>query len=127
MPARFRRDVLITAGALVATLAGTWRVDLHQPAARPIDAGGYLLAGAAALVLAGCRTAPFAALAGTAGLAAAYMAAGYPYGPVLACVGWAMFECARRRSMPTSAGAGLVAAAGSIAAVGPRLAGTLHL
>jgi signal transduction histidine kinase len=122
-----RRDVMVAAVAVAATLAGTWRADLHQPAARPIDVAGYVLVGAVAVLLGGCRAAPVAVLAGTVGLAAGYLAAGYAYGPVLICVAWAMFECARRRPLLTSAAAGLVAAAVSVAVVGPRLAGSLEL
>jgi hypothetical protein len=59
-----RRDGLIALAAVVVTVAGTWLVNRHQPAARPLDATGYLLAGSAALLLAFARSAPVAALAG---------------------------------------------------------------
>ncbi|MFG3228178.1 sensor histidine kinase [Kitasatospora sp. NPDC048194] len=58
----------------------------------PLDAFGYLLllAGPALLVLRGRR--PVAVVAGTSVVTAAYLAAGYPYGPVF--VSWLIACCA---------------------------------
>lgn len=122
-----RRDVLLAAGFATAVLVGTWRAGVVQDPPRALDLIAYLLAMAAAAAVAWRRSAPAVALGVTVALASAYLLAGYPFGPVLLAVVWAMFEYARRRPLRKSAPAGLVAAAVSVIAVLPRLAGQLDL
>src|SRR5689334_6805375 len=83
--------------------------------------------GVAALGLAWRRRAPVVALVGAVGVSSAYLLVGYPFGPMLLTVVWAMFEYARRRPLRDSALAAGVAAVVSVAAVLPRLSGHLDL
>lgn len=116
-----RRDVLLATVAGLLVVLGTWRADVYQDAGRPLDAWGSSLAVGCAVALAWSRSAPLAALGATALFCAVYLLAGYAYGPVLACLVWAMFECARRHRPRTSALAGLAVAVATVAAAAPRL------
>lgn len=120
-----RRDVVIAAAALVAVAAGSWLAARGQDAPRPLDGWAYALIVVAAGGLAWRRTAPLAALAGSVAASGAYLLLGFPYGPVLLCVGAAMFELGRRRAPHVSAGVGMLAALVSVATVLPRLQGEL--
>lgn len=122
-----RRDALLAAGFAAAVVAGSGRAGLGQHPSRPADVLGFALAAAAAGSLAWRRRAPLVPLVAAVGLTSAYLLAGYPYGPILLCVVWAMFEYARRHPLQQSALAGLVAALVLTAAVLPRLTGHLNL
>jgi signal transduction histidine kinase len=118
---------LAALAAILAVGALTWRAGAHQHDGRALDVWGYLLACASAAALGWGRRAPLAALAGTVLATSLYLLAGYPYGPVLLCVVWAMYQCAVRCPPRVSAAAGLGAAVVSVAAVASRLAERLDL
>ncbi|HEU5156091.1 MAG TPA: sensor histidine kinase [Streptosporangiaceae bacterium] len=93
---------------LAAVLIGTGPAAALQPeSARSPDVQGYLLAVAAALALA-LRRRPGIAVTANAALVATYLAAGYPFGPVLLTVPAAVYGVARAWPLPRAA---LVAAA----------------
>jgi signal transduction histidine kinase len=118
--------VLAVAGAVVVAV-GSWQAAAAQQPPRALDVWAFLLIAVAAGVLAWGRCAPILALAGSVAAVSGYLLLGYAYGPILLCVGWAMFEVARRRPLPVSAAAGAVAALVSVAAVLPRMADQVHL
>jgi len=120
-----RRDVAIGAAAVVAVAAGSWCAARGQPSMRPLDGWAFALVAVAAGGLAWRRTAPAVVLACCVAATGGYLLLGYPYGPVLFCVGAAMFELARRRPPRVSATVGVFAALVSVATVLPRLAGEL--
>ncbi|HTJ38123.1 MAG TPA: histidine kinase [Dactylosporangium sp.] len=122
-----RRDVLLALGFAVVVGLGGWRAGLGQEPPRELDLVGYLLMGVAALGLAWRRRAPVVALVGAVGVSSVYLLVGYPFGPMLLTVVWAMFEYARRRPLRDSALAAGVAAVVSVAAVLPRLSSHLDL
>ncbi|WP_459647717.1 sensor histidine kinase [Kitasatospora sp. Ki12] len=72
----------LAAGAAVVQVVGSHFAAHNQPGRAPLDAFGYvlLLLGPALLVLR--RRHPVVVVAGTSVATAAYLAAGYPYGPV---------------------------------------------
>ncbi|MDG6109933.1 two-component sensor histidine kinase [Dactylosporangium aurantiacum] len=121
------RDVGVALAAVAVAVLLSVQAAGAQGDARPLDAPGYGLVVVAAGALAWRRAAPVAALAVSVLANGGYLLAGYPYGPGLLCVGWAMFEVAWRRpirrSAPLAAGAAVV----SVAAVLPRLAGELDI
>jgi len=121
-----RRDVLLAAGFAGIVLAGTWPAAASQDPPREPDLLAALLVTAAAGVLAARRVA-WVALPGSVALTAVYLLAGYPFGPVLLCVVWAMFDHARRRPPRASAPAVLAAAVVLAGAVLPRFAAQLSL
>jgi signal transduction histidine kinase len=121
-----RDGVLAVCGAVVVAV-GSWRAAAAQQPPRAFDVWALLLIAVAAGVLAWRRSAPILALAGSVVAVSGYLLLGYAYGPILLCVGWAMFEVARRRQLAASAAVGAVAALVSVAAVLPRLAGQVHL
>lgn len=121
------RDAVVAAAAVVVVGVGSWRAAAVQQPPRPLDGWALLLVAVAAGALAWRRSAPLVALAGSVGATAGYLAVGYPYGPVLLCVGWAMFEVARHLPVRVSAPAGAVAAAVLVIAVLPRLADEMDL
>jgi signal transduction histidine kinase len=120
-------DVVMAAVAVAVVAVGSWRAGMVQQPPRPLDAWAYLLVAVAAGALAWRRSAPLVALVGSVVATAVYLVAGYPYGPVLLCVGWAMFEVARRRPVRVSAPAGAVAALALVIMVLPRLAEEMDL
>jgi signal transduction histidine kinase len=122
-----RRDVLLALGFAVVVVLGGWRAGLGQQPPRDPDLLGYLLIFAAAGSLAWRRRQPPVALAGAVGLSSVYLLVGYPFGPVLLAVVWAMFEYARRRPLRDSALAAGIAAVVSVAAVLPRMTSNLSL
>ncbi|MGI5245028.1 sensor histidine kinase [Dactylosporangium sp. CA-139066] len=122
-----RRDVLLALGFAVVVVLGGWRAGLVQQPPREPDLVGYALMAAAALGLAWRRRQPVAALAGAVGFSSVYLLVGYPFGPILLAVVWAMFEYARRRPLRDSALAAGAAAAVSVAAVLPRMTSHLNL
>ena len=67
--------------AAVLTVA-TYFVSQHQASARPFDAGAAALVIASSAALAARRTRPAAVLAVEFGIVLAYLAAGYPDGPI---------------------------------------------
>ncbi|MCA2189196.1 sensor histidine kinase [Nonomuraea cavernae] len=76
---------------LAVGLIGTEPAATYQPdAARPLDPAAYTLIVIAALALAGRRR-PGTALAVNGAAVAAYLAAGYPYGPILLTVPAAVY------------------------------------
>jgi signal transduction histidine kinase len=67
--------------AVVLTLA-TYFVSEHRASVRPFDAGAAALVVASSAALAARRTRPVAVLAAVFGIVLAYVAAGYPDGPI---------------------------------------------
>jgi signal transduction histidine kinase len=63
-------------------LGGTWGAAQDQPQARPLDVAGFALLLAASAVLLVRRRHPNPALIASAALCVAYLALGYPYGPL---------------------------------------------
>jgi signal transduction histidine kinase len=122
-----RRDAGWAAAAALAVVLGTLAAASAQPDARPLDEGAFALLVAAAGALAWRRRAPLVALAGIVAAAAGYLLARYPYGPILACVGWQMFEVARRRPLRVSGAAAAIAGAVLAAAALPRLSDELRI
>jgi signal transduction histidine kinase len=120
-PARRRRgagvpsrlDVGVAAAAAVLALLGTFLAAGLQHGVRPLDAGAVALVALAGLALAWRRLAPVATLGVTVALVAAYLLAGYPYGPIQLCMVFGMFEVARLRGPRTS----LPACAAAVAAI----------
>jgi signal transduction histidine kinase len=93
---------------LTAGLIGTGPAGVLQPgSARSPDVPAYLLVAAAALTLA-LRRRPGITLTANAAIVAVYLAAGYPYGPVLLTVPAAVYGVASAWPLPRAA---LVAAA----------------
>jgi signal transduction histidine kinase len=121
------RDAATALGAVAVAVLLSVQAGTSQGDARTLDVWGYALVVLAAGVLAWRRSAPVAALAVSVAANAAYLLAGYPYGPSLLCVGWAMFEVAWRRPIRSSAPLAAVAAVTSVAAVLPRLIGELDI
>jgi signal transduction histidine kinase len=85
--ARPGRAALAADSALALVLAAaltvaTYFVSRHQASARPFDAGAAVLVIASAAALAALRTRPVAVLAAVFGIVLAYLAAGYPDGPI---------------------------------------------
>jgi signal transduction histidine kinase len=106
---RHARDRAFAAGAGSVVLAWTWAVGRVMPADRPLDAGGYLLAAACAVALVWRRRAPVPVLAATTIGTTAYLAVGYPYGPVLVLMAIAVYTVARHLPWRTAVPAALVA------------------
>ncbi|WP_433083814.1 sensor histidine kinase [Dactylosporangium sp. CA-052675] len=106
---------------------GGWRAGLGQDAPRALDAAGFALILVAALSLGFRRSRPLVPLGVAVGVSSAYLLLGYPFGPILLTVVWAMFEYARRRPLRESAVALAVAAFVSVLAVLPRMAHDLDL
>ncbi len=121
------RDAVVAAAAAALVGVGSWRAAAVQQPPRPLDVWAFLLVALAAGALAWRRSAPLVALVGSVGATAGYLAVGYPYGPVLLCVAWAMFEVARQRPVRVSAPAGAGAAFALVIAVLPRLAEEMNL
>ncbi|MEV4512319.1 histidine kinase [Dactylosporangium sp. NPDC049525] len=115
------RDVGAAVAAVVVAVLLAVQTGTSQHDARTLDAWGIGLVVVAAAALAWRRAAPVVALAISVVANAASLLAGYPYGPTLLCVGWAMFEVAWRRPIRVSAPLAGVAAVASVAAVLPRL------
>jgi signal transduction histidine kinase len=122
-----RRDGGWAAAATLAVLLGSLAASSAQPAARPLDGLAFALLVTAAGALAWRRRAPLAALAVIVAAAGAYLLARYPYGPILACVGWQMFEVARRRPLRVSGAAAAAAGAVLAATALPRLTDELRI
>ena len=113
--------------AAVVACVWTWWAARPQDAGRALDLWAFVLVVVAAGALAGRRVAPLLALAVTLVAAGVHLLAGYPYGPVLLCVCWAMFEVARRRPVRVSGIAAVIAALVSMASVLPRFTHHLNL
>jgi signal transduction histidine kinase len=119
--------VAVAVGAAVLAGAWSWWAEGSQDAARPLDLWAFVLVAVAAGALVRRRVAPLEALAVTLAATGVYLLAGYPYGPVLLFVCWAMFEVGRRRPVRVSGVAAVVAALVSMATVLPRFAHHLNL
>jgi signal transduction histidine kinase len=119
--------VAVAVGAAVLACVWSWWAARSQDAARPLDLWAFALVAVAAGALAWRRVAPVPALAVTLAAAGVHLLAGYPYGPVLLCVCWAMFEVGRRRPVRASGIAAVIAALVSMATVLPRFAGHLNV
>ena len=122
-----RGDVAVAVGAVVVVWVWSWFAAGSQDSARRLDFWAYALMVMAAGALAWRRVAPLPALSVVLTAAVVLLLAGYPYGPVLLCVCWAMFEVARRRPVRVSGLAAGVAALVSMASVLPRFAHHLNL
>ena len=120
-------DAAVAVGAAGLVVAVSLRAETLQSAPHRLDAWAVALIVAAAGALAWRRIAPLPMLAAAVLATSGYLAAGYPYGPIQFCAGWAMFEVARRRPLPVSALAAGAAAVVSAAAVAPRLTGELDV
>jgi len=120
-----RRDVAIAAAAVATVAAGSWLAARSQQPPRPLDFWAYALVTVAAGGLAWRRTAPAVVLACGVAATGGYLLLGYPYGPVLLCVGVATFELGRRRPPRVSTITAALAALVSVATVLPRLEGEL--
>ncbi|MFB4308579.1 sensor histidine kinase [Actinomadura sp. GTD37] len=83
-------------------LASGPAADLQPGSARTLDAAGYLMVTAAALAL-GLRRRPGIALAANTAFVAGYLAAGYPFGPVMLTVPMAVYGVADRFPLPRAA------------------------
>ena len=115
----FGRDVVIAVVATIVVVWSGWAAHAQAPS-RGLDAGGRLLMITATGALAWRRAAPMFALAGSVIAVGSYLLAGYPYGPVLLCVGWAMAEVSRQLPLRVSGMAAVAAGVVSMAAVLPR-------
>lgn len=99
----------------VVVVGGTLGAAHAQPSARPPDAWGLGLALASVLSLALLRRWPVAVVWLTVALTLAYLALGYPYGPVFAPVAIAVFAAMVRGRRSAAAAATVVMAAGVVA------------
>ncbi|HEY2206303.1 MAG TPA: sensor histidine kinase [Pseudonocardia sp.] len=99
-PALSARLALPALAAAVIQVAGTLGATNHQPAARPLDVAGValLLAGPAALLAR--RRAPIGTLLATLAVLLGYLAAGYPYGPCVVALVFALVSAVVRRRKP---------------------------
>jgi signal transduction histidine kinase len=120
--------VVASAALAGVVVAGTFAAAGGQrPPFRPLDVAGVVVAvvaslGAGASLFSGVRRgAPAVVLLAVT----VYLLAGYPYGPVQACLVIAMFEVARRERLRVSLVACGIAAVVSAATVLVRLAGEL--
>ncbi|ASW57500.1 two-component sensor histidine kinase [Plantactinospora sp. KBS50] len=105
-------DTALTVGLLAVTLAATPVAGAHQPGSVPLDGVGRALIAVVILPLAVRRRRPLGALAVTAPATAAYLAAGYPYGPMLIGYVLAVYTVALRAPLRRAAlAAGLAALA----------------
>jgi signal transduction histidine kinase len=90
---------------------GTVEEAMYHASRRPPDALAIVLVVAAAGALAVRRLAPLPSLAGVTLVASAYLAAGYPYGPILLALPVALYSAGGhlpvRRSLPAAALAGV--------------------
>ncbi len=121
------RDVGAAGAAVIVAVLLAVQAGTSQGDARVLDIWGYGLVVVAAGALAWRRVAPVGALAVSVVANAVSLLAGYPYGPSLLCVGWAMFEVAWRRTIRVSAPLAVGAAVVTVAAALPRLAGELDV
>jgi len=92
---RRSRDVGVAVGVGVLVLVWTWAAGRDVPADRQLDAGGYLLVATCAGALGWRRCRPLPVLAATTVGTTAYLAIGYPYGPVLVPMAIAVYTVAR--------------------------------
>nr|BFE63088.1 sensor histidine kinase [Dactylosporangium thailandense] len=122
-----RRDWLLAALFAAVVAVGGWRAGLGQDAPRALDAAGFGLILVAALSLGFRRSRPLVPLGVAVGVSSVYLLIGYPFGPILLTIVWAMFEYARRRPLRESSVALAVAALVSVLAVLPRMAHHLDL
>jgi signal transduction histidine kinase len=80
----WRNEAILTIAVAALQIAGTTGAARHQSDVRSLDAGGYLLLGAAVAVLPARRRWPVATMAATFLLTLGYSLAGYPNGPIWA-------------------------------------------
>ncbi|WP_448620278.1 sensor histidine kinase [Geodermatophilus sp. URMC 65] len=95
MGSRRSHDVGVAVGVGVLVLVWTWAAGREVPADRQLDAGGYLLVATCAGALGWRRHRPLPVLAATTVGTTAYLAIGYPYGPVLVPMAIAVHTVAR--------------------------------
>ncbi|GGN74767.1 two-component sensor histidine kinase [Actinoplanes lobatus] len=86
--------VLAVLLAVTAVVGSRGAAEVSHPAA-PLDPAGYALVVVAALALAVRRRKPLVALVVAALCTAGYLAMGYPYGPILALMMFAVYSAAR--------------------------------
>ena len=100
-------DGLLAVVLGAAMAFGTIEESIYHAARRPPDAWAIALVVAAAGALAVRRLAPLPSLAGVTLAAAAYLVAGYPYGPILLALPVALYSAGGhlpvRRSLPAAA------------------------
>ena len=75
-------DSALALGLAAVLTVATYFVSQHRASVRPFDAGAAALVIASAAALAARRTRPVAVLAAEFGIVLAYLAAGYPDGPI---------------------------------------------
>jgi signal transduction histidine kinase len=100
-------DGLLALALSVVVVFGTEGAARYQPARRPLDALGIVLLLVAVAPLSVRRLAPLPALAAVTLTVAAYLAWGYPYGPILLVLAVALYSAGGhqplRRSLPAVA------------------------
>ena len=112
MTGRLRAGEVLPAIVLAGLGAGGAVVcDGFSAVDRPIDVAGLGFAAAAGLVLAARQRSPLLTLAATTALTWAYLAPGYPYGPVLVSFLVGAYTVARYLPLSRSAPAGVIALA----------------
>jgi signal transduction histidine kinase len=114
---RIALAVLIVGGVVV----GSVMAQRLQDPVRELDAVGLLLAAGAGLALFWPARSPVASLAWVVGAVAAYLAAGYPYGPVQLCLLAALFRAGRTVPLRRSTGAVAIAVVAVGTAIWPRM------
>jgi signal transduction histidine kinase len=99
-------DGLLAVVLGAAMAFGTVEEAIYRPSRRPPDALAIVLVVAAAGALGFRRLAPLPSLAGVTLVAAVYLAAGYPYGPILLALPIALYSAGShlpvRRSLPAA-------------------------
>ncbi|GAA4485263.1 sensor histidine kinase [Actinoallomurus oryzae] len=104
-------DVALAAVLAFTGVVGSAFAGAPDRAAVPIDALGYTLVVAVALVLAVRRRWPLPVLAAVAAGTSAYLACGYSYGPILVCFMLSVYSAARHAAPARSARYSLAALA----------------
>ncbi len=102
-------DAAVAAALMLFCVLSAPLLDLWNPSERPVDAVGFALIVAATAAIALRRRWPLAVLTASTLATAAYLALGYPYGPVYFAVAIAVYtvgrECGTRTALLASAGA----------------------
>jgi signal transduction histidine kinase len=100
-------DLLLAAGLAVFGVVGSVGAAGEQPAARPLDPAAWALLAVAAGALLARRRRPALVLGVTAAATVAWLAAGYPYGPMflpLSVAVYTLAAAAPRERLPAVAG-----------------------
>jgi signal transduction histidine kinase len=115
-------DAILAMGLGVIVFVGTHFSGMGQvPPRRAPDLVAYVLMATAAAALVGRRVWPLGTLAVTVAATAAFLALGYPYGPIFFTAGLALYTVGATLPLPRAAAASGVAVA---AVLVPQLVGT---